>query len=137
MKVSPEMQKLLLERGTVGPAPKLPDLAPAKKKTPGQPKYRNKKTVVDGITFDSRAEARKWVDLKGLLAAGAISMLRRQVSFRLEVNRVLVARYRADFVFVRDGRLVVLDVKGVSTPVYRLKKRLMLACHNIEITETK
>lgn len=136
MKVSPEMKKLLLERGTVGPAPQLPGQPPAKKGPPGQPKYRNKPTKVDGITFQSRKEAKRWVELKHLLAAGRISILRRQVSFRLEVRGVLIARYIADFVYVEDGRLVVNDTKGFITPVFKLKRKLMKACHNIEILET-
>jgi hypothetical protein len=58
------------------------------------------------------------------------------VSFRLIVGGVLVCRYRADFVYVESGARVVEDVKGFRTVVYKLKRRLMLACHGIEIKET-
>ena len=46
-------------------------------------------------------------------------------------------RYRADFAYtLRDGREVVEDVKGVRTPEYKIKKKLMLWIHGIEIKET-
>lgn len=67
--------------------------------------------------------------------AGLISGLRRQVSFVLRVNDVLVCRYRPDFVYVEGDRRIVEDVKGILTPVYRLKKKLMLAVHGIEVRE--
>ena len=138
MKVSPEMKKLLLERGTVGPAPQLPGQPPAKKGPPGRPKYRAVKTVVDGHTFDSKKEAKRYVFLKGELAAGRICQFqfrKRDVGIRLEVNGVTVCFYYPDFRYVRDGRLVVEDVKGLKTPVYKLKKKLMLACRGITVTE--
>lgn len=74
--------------------------------------------------------------MKRLQIAGAISGLRLQVRFPLRVNGVTVANYLADFVYVRDGRRVVEDVKGMRTAVYKLKCRLMQAVHGIEILET-
>ena len=68
--------------------------------------------------------------------AGEIDELARQVRFRLDVNGVHVAVYVADFTYVRDGERITEDVKGAITPVYRLKKKLMKACHGIEILET-
>ncbi len=103
-------------------------------------KYRNVRTEIGGITFDSKREARRWQELQLLEKAGEIVDLQRQVAFKLVVGTVNVGVYRADFTYkarlagVR-WPLIVEDVKGVRTPVYRLKKRLMLACHNIEIRE--
>lgn len=62
--------------------------------------------------------------------------MQRQVRFPLEVNGVLVCHYVADFVYVEAGRRVVEDAKGFRTPIYKLKRRLMLALHNVEIRET-
>lgn len=103
---------------------------------PRRNKFGNVRTVVDGRTFDSKAEARRYQELKRLQIAGAISGLRLQVRFPLRVNGVTVANYLADFVYVRDGRRVVEDVKGMRTAVYKLKCRLMQAVHGIEILET-
>jgi hypothetical protein len=50
-------------------------------------------------------------------------------------SRQSVAKYVADFVFEEDGRLVVQDVKGAVTPVYRMKRALMRLAHNVEIVE--
>lgn len=101
-------------------------------------KYRNTPTVIDGIRFDSKGEARRFQDLKLLERGGVLANVERQVSFRLEVNGVLIAFYRADFVYTDKtlGRRIVEDFKGVRTDVYRLKKALMKACHGIDILET-
>ena len=84
-------------------------------------KYRNVKTEVDGITFDSRAEADRYCELKMLLAAGKIDGFGIQPSFVLDVG----VRYRADFIVCgNDGVVWVEDVKGVETQTFRLKRRL-------------
>ena len=89
--------------------------------------------------FDSEKEYRRFLLLRAWQAAGLISMLRCQVSFRLHAaGGILICRYRADFTYVRGGRLVVEDVKSKITaahPVYRLKKKWLLAEHGIEICE--
>ena len=107
--------------------------APVKKK----PKYRNHKVRLDGRTFASKLEAGRYVDLKLMEKAGLIHGLRCQVSFRLEINSLLVCRYIADFCYFMKGSLVqvVEDAKGYQTPEYLLKKKLMLAIHGITIQE--
>lgn len=98
-------------------------------------KFGNKKTVIDGITFDSKAEATRYSVLKVLQAAGVVADLRLQVPYDLIVNGMKVCRYIADFVYTMDGRTVVEDVKGMRTPEYKLKRKLMLAVFGIEIQE--
>jgi hypothetical protein len=111
-----------------------------------RPKYLNRKTVVDGVAFDSRAEARRWHELQLLMRAGEIRALRRQVSFELVPGVRLLGspratpavRYVADFVYTdADGNTVVEDVKGLPTPVYRLKRHLMKHVFNIDIVEIR
>ncbi len=100
------------------------------------PKYRNKPTEVDGIKFPSKREARRWGVLKLMAYAGAISKLQRQVRYPLVVNGEKVGTYVADFVYEdRQGATVVEDAKGMATPVYRLKRKLMQAIHRITISE--
>ena len=113
-------------------------IAPWKKRA----KYRNVKTVVDGITFDSKREAAHYGALKALEAAGEISCLRLQVPFVLADAVVLDGRkrparkYVADFVYRRkDGSLAVVDVKGMKTDVYTLKRHLMASIYGIEVQE--
>jgi hypothetical protein len=98
-------------------------------------KYANEATVVHGVRFASRREARRWLELKLLEGAGLIVELRRQVRFELVVNEVPVCAYLADFVYRENGELIVEDSKGVRTREYRLKARLMRACHGIIIRE--
>lgn len=88
-------------------------------------KYRNKKTVVDGITFDSKAEAKRYGELKLLERCGAITGLERQRRFTLiPKSKYGQARYYvADFVYAENGKTIVEDVKSraTKTPVYGLK----------------
>jgi len=100
------------------------------------PKYRNEPTYVDGIRFDSKKEARHYQGLCLLKKAGAVEWFDRQVRYPLTVCGEKVGVYVADFVVrYSDGRAEVQDVKGVRTPVYKLKKRLMKAIYQIEIIE--
>lgn len=99
-------------------------------------KYGAVKTVVDGITFDSKAEAKRWQQLKVMEQAGEIHSIVRQPVFPLYVNGNLVCKYVADFKYLqRSGGLVVEDVKGVRTAVYILKRKLVKAIYGIDILE--
>lgn len=100
-------------------------------------KYRNKPTVIDGLRFDSKAEAKRWQELKLLERAGEIKDLERQVRYPLIVNNEKICDYVCDFQFKRNGRTVTEDVKGVRTDVYRLKKKLMAALWGIDIEEVR
>jgi hypothetical protein len=96
-------------------------------------KYRNEPTTVDGIRFDSKKEARRYRMLMAAQDAGVISDLQRQVRYQLHCAPGL-----ADFVYVRDDKVIVEDVKSAITrknAVYRLKKRWMLLEHGVEISE--
>lgn len=105
-------------------------------KARGRSKYRAVRTTIDGITFASRAEARRYQELRLLEKAGTITDLELQPKFDLVVGGVKVCRYVGDFAYTaRDGRPVLEDVKGVKTAVYRLKAKLLWALHGIRITE--
>lgn len=99
-------------------------------------KYRNVRTEVEGIKFDSKKEAGRYKDLVLLQKAGEIHALERQVRFRLQVNDIHICDYIADFTYREDGPLIVEDCKGYRTREYLTKKKLMLACHKIEVKET-
>ena len=106
-------------------------------------KYGNKKTVVDGITFDSRKEAVRWSELKLLQRAGEIFDLQRQVPFTLIPKQVrdgkVIERpcvYKADFVYKdKDGTEIVEDTKGMKTKEYIIKRKLMLWQFGIVVKE--
>ena len=100
-------------------------------------KYRNEPVIVDGIRFDSKKEAEHYRGLCLLKRAGVVERIDLQVKHPLTVNGEKVGTYIADFVVqFQDGRIEVQDVKGIRTPVYKLKKRLMKAIYGIEIIET-
>ena len=99
-------------------------------------KYKAVKTVVDGIKFDSKKEARRYSQLKLMEKSGAISELSLQPRFDLIVNDKKCGFYKADFKYIENGMEVIEDAKGMLTPVYRLKKKLVKAIYNIDIFET-
>jgi hypothetical protein len=104
-------------------------------------KYHAKKTTVDGIEFDSAKEAKRYTKLRAMEENNEIHGLLLQVPFELlpsfECDGVKYRgmRYIADFVYYRDGKQVVEDVKGVKTPEYKLKKKLMAYINHINIEE--
>jgi hypothetical protein len=100
-------------------------------------KYGAIRTEVDGVTFASRAEARRYVELKLLERAGEIECLELQPRYLLVVNGVKIGAYVGDFKYLdtRTGRRTVEDVKGVKTPVFRLKSKLVKALYDIDIVE--
>lgn len=109
-------------------------------KTVEQPKpskYRNKKTEIDGYTFDSKKEAGQYLDYRQWLSVGWITELRCHEAIPIVVNGVHVCDYEADFTYMRDGEKIIVDVKSKITrklPVYRLKRKLLEAL-GIKITE--
>ena len=109
-------------------------------------KYGNRKCSVDGYTFDSRKEAKRYLELKYLLLTGAIKDLALQKPFVLDEGFVDKTGYRwRDFTYVCDfyyydvekQEWIIEDVKSEATKkdkVYRNKKRFM-AKQGLIITE--
>ena len=109
-----------------------------KQKKAKQSKYHAVKTVLDDMKFDSKKEAKRYTQLKQMERSGLIKKLRLQVPFVL-VDKSCYGceiKYVADFVYIENGIEIVEDVKGVKTPVYKLKKRLMAERYGIKIKET-
>ena len=126
-------------------------------------KLGNKKTVIDGIEFDSAKEARRYSELKLLQRAGKISGLELQKEYelipaqyetferygkkgqRLKDGKRCIEKscvYKADFVYTQDGQLVVEDTKGYRDPAsaayakFVIKRKLMLWRYGIRVKET-
>lgn len=109
---------------------------PGKRQRGRSHKYGAEPTEVDGIKFPSKREASRWSELKILAERGEIRNLRRQVGFDLVVGGTLICRYVCDFEYTdAEGNVVTEDAKGVRTPEYELKKKLMRAIHGIAISE--
>lgn len=109
-------------------------------------KFNAKKVEYRGKTFDSRAECERYIYLNDLMKKGKIQNLIWQKKFELIPNLrdggVVVERavyYIADFVYTKDGRLIVEDVKGykggASYQLYVLKRKLMLQRYGIRVRE--
>lgn len=104
-----------------------------------QTKFRNRKVEVDGVSFDSVKESRRWSELCLLQRAGQISDLSRQVRLPLTVNGKLVCTFIPDFTYVEAGEKVIEDVKSPITrkhPVYRIKVKLLEALTGQRVRET-
>lgn len=105
-------------------------------------KYKNKKTTIDGITFASMKEAKRYQELKLLERAGVIKDLELQKEFELQPSykkngrTVRKISYIADFCYYENGKYVVEDTKGCKTQVYKLKKKIFEYRYDYEIRET-
>lgn len=122
-------------------------------------KYGSHKVTVDGVTYDSTKEYRRFKELSLLERAGAIQNLQRQVKFVLVpaqrefCNEIYTkgrkkgcfkpgkllekeCSYIADFAYIQNGEIVVEDTKGFRTKDYIVKRKLMLWIHGIRIKET-
>lgn len=118
-------------------------------------KYKNEKVEFDGFKFDSKRERDRYIILKNAEGKGTISELKLQPTFTLieaiyheetvqlktkikTVRRCdqLPITYKADFSYIKDGKLTVEDVKGseyMITEVFKIKEKLMFAIHGIKI----
>lgn len=119
----------------------------------GKSKYGNRKVKYKGEWFDSQHELDRYLELLLLERAGEITDLRRQVKYPLipaqrEPDTIgprggvhkgaLIEQecyYKADFVYILDGREIVEDAKGYRTDDYVIKRKLMLWVHGIRINE--
>lgn len=122
----------------------------------GKPKYGNRKVTIDGITFDSAHEADRYRELSLMQRAGLISGLELQKPYeliptqyetvacygkrgqRLQDGRKCLEKsvvYIADFVYDQGGVTIVEDAKGMRTPDYIIKRKLMLYVHGVRIKE--
>ena len=102
-------------------------------------KYRNRKTLVDGIQFDSQKEADRYQELLWMQQARLIQDLECQPRYDLIVNGHKLGFYRGDFRYkdVATDSVILEDVKSPATrtAVYRLKKKLVKALYGVEIIE--
>lgn len=87
--------------------------------------------TLDGILFDSKAEATRYAELKMLLKAGMIQKLELQPVFPLvpAQGKERGLSYVADFSYEESGHRIVEDVKGMRTDVYKLKRKLFRAMY--------
>ena len=110
-------------------------------------KYKNQKIVVpvgNGLVreFDSRFEAARFQELAFLEKSGVITNLRCQVKYELipsqkkpDGSTERAVNYIADFVYSDGKNVIVEDVKGVKTPEYVIKRKLMLQKYGIAVKE--
>jgi hypothetical protein len=103
-------------------------------------KYGATKVTIDGIVFDSKAEAKRFEELRLMQLAGAIRNLQVHMRYPIDVLDVRICVYVDDFSYDRVVENVIVehvveDVKGVRTPVYVIKRRLMQAVYGIHVQE--
>lgn len=95
-------------------------------------KFKAKPQEYDGIKFPSKAEAKRYIELKALQAKGEITFFLRQVPFHLAGG----VKYVCDFmIFWADGSVTIEDVKGMKTTLYIAKKKMVESTYPIEIIE--
>lgn len=93
-------------------------------------KFKAKPCESDGIKFGSKAERAYYHRLQAMQKAGEVAFFLRQVPFDLPGN----TKYFVDFqVFHSDGTITFIDVKGMSTPMFIMKKKQVEDLYPIEI----
>lgn len=93
-------------------------------------KYRAQRKEVDNISFDSKKEAKRYLELKALKESGEIHFFLTQVPFRLPGK----IRYLVDFmIFWEDGKMSLEDCKGFMTPVSKNKIKQVEELYKVEI----
>lgn len=100
-------------------------------------KYHAVKTTIDGITFASKREAHYYLIYKRLAEVGKIKDLQLQIKFPFVYNGKKIFTYIADFSYIDNAGTHIIDVKGVETPIFRLKKKLIESQYGIEIEVVK
>jgi len=103
-------------------------------------KYNAKKFKTDGYTFDSKAEGSYYVELKTLLRTKSISDLELQPQFILSegfkvgstatksgISKISQMKYTPDFRYKKDGEVIVVEVKGIRTEAYNIRKKIFLS----------
>lgn len=100
-------------------------------------KFRNSPVRHDGQFFPSKRELSRYKQLQILERAKQIKDLKRQVPFAFSINGCPIFKYYADFTYtlMETNGVVVEDAKGVATPLYRLKKKIIEAEYGIRIIE--
>lgn len=111
------------------------------KKSPGASRFavaRKEDRTVVGVTFDSRLEAERYAELRIEERVGSIEGLTTQPRWDMQINGKHYCSYTADFMYLRDGNLIIEDVKSTGTrkdAAYRLRKRAAELQHKIKVTE--
>ncbi len=104
-------------------------------------KYHNTPITIDNIKFQSKKEGNRYQELKLLERAGEISDLRLQVkyelqpSFKIDGKTIKAINYIADFVYEEKGKIIVEDVKGIFTNIYKLKAKMFAYKYGFKIKE--
>lgn len=100
-------------------------------------KYNARKCEEDGYKFDSLRERKRYQELKILQRVGRIQELTVHPIYVLEVNGMPVCKMLPDFRYIEQGKIVIEDVKSQATitDVYKIKKKLLKACHNLDVKE--
>lgn len=106
-------------------------------------KYGAVRTKVDGYTFASRAEAKRYGELRLLERAGEISKIVVHPFWNVHINGMKICRIELDFAYIaepeKSGLLVYEDVKSkpTDTALSRLKRKLLKACYGIDVEIVK
>ena len=94
------------------------------------------RTKIDGYSFDSLAEAQRYLDLCLLVKAGEIFNLRihpvyeLQKAFEYHGKKLQAIKYEADFQYIEGDQIVTEDVKGIITALAKVKIKMFKKLYN-------
>ena len=105
-------------------------------KKPKKSKYKSVKCEHFGVKFDSKRERDQYIKYIHQQSIGEILSIKLQPRFDIIINGKFCGFYKADFeIELPNKSIQIIDVKGMKTIVYKLKKKIIEAMYNIKIIE--
>lgn len=98
-------------------------------------KFRNVRTQIGSVVYDSKSEATYALMLQAMLKEGKIRSVQRQIKYLLpNMEGQMRMAYIADFVVVNTkGNEFIIDIKGLLTPANKVKLAYFQTYHNKKI----
>jgi len=109
------------------------------KAAPKANKHNAVRVQIDGIYFDSKAEGKRYTELRLIEAAGLITKLQTHPAFPIEINDIKICMVELDFRYFdhKRGEYVFEDVKGQDNPLSKLKRKLVEVLYGIKVEVIK
>lgn len=127
--------KKSIQKGSVVTEMSIEEYRALKEKKAKDPKYKAIKCQYNGINFDSKKERDYYINLYYQQKAGLITKIVLQPRYDIFINSIFIGFYKADFevTYAVTGNVEVIDAKGIATPVFNLKKKIIEALYGIKI----
>lgn len=109
------------------------DVQAVKNRSGARTKYNSTQVQIDGYVFDSKAEGRRYTELKAMVGAKMIHGLKVHPVFPIVYNETRICDVELDFAYFNGDWRIYEDVKGKDQAMSRLKRKLVEAFYSIHV----